>query len=425
MMTRYDAVYLGLAPVALPFLAWRRMTKGKYRESGPGMLGRNLPRGSEAERFAEGSIWIHAVSVGEVAAARAIEPGLRLLFPRLPFVVSTVTETGQEAAIRTIPGAEAHTYFPLDLSWNVRKFLDVFRPRGVFIMETEIWPNFITMANARGAAVFLVNGKMSERSFPRYCAARGLLRPVFDSLRGFCVQTAEDRKRFEAMGVSTDRIRVAGNCKFDLFLPTLAPEEKMRTKQTLGLPADSPVIVAGSTHETEETLILAALGEIHKSLPEVRLILAPRHPERFDRVAELVRKRGFRFRRATENIASDPQVVVLDQMGVLAKTYGVGDVAIVAGSFCPTGGHNLLEAAAHSIPVVYGPNMKSQREIAHLFSDAKAGTQVQPWHLAEVLIGLLKDPARRKLEGEKAFAVLQANQGSAQRSLKAIQTWLN
>lgn len=425
--TRYDLAYFALAPVALPYLAVRWARKRKYRQSGPGMMGRNLPEGAARAPFAEGSVWIHAVSVGEVAAAKAVEPHLRGVFPGRPFVISTVTETGQEATARSLPDVEARTYFPLDFSWNVARFLDAYNPAAVVIMETEIWPNFVTLARQRGAPVFWVNGKLSDRSFPRYQKVRGILRPVFDAIRGFCAQTEEDARRFEALGIARERIRVTGNVKFDLAIKTLDATERVEWRAKLGVRADQPVVVAGSTHEGEEEMLFAAMREVQEVMPDAVMILAPRHPERFAAVAELARAGGFRVRRASEgeNAAeSAPQIVVLDTMGVLARAYGLGEIGIVAGSWCPTGGHNLLEAAAHAVPVVFGPNMKSQREIAHLFKMGGAGTQVESGTLAATLINFLRDPGVRSAEGAKALKVLQNNQGAAERSAEAIRGWL-
>lgn len=429
MVTRYDVAYYALSPLGIPYLAWRWMRRGKYRESSRGMLGRELPEASARERFANGSVWMHAVSVGEVAAARAVEPGLRRLFPDLPFVVSTITETGQAAARRDIPHAEAHTFFPADLSWNVQKFLDAYRPRYVMLLETELWPNFLTMARRCGARIFLLNGRLSDRSFPRYRMGRGLLAPVFDSISGVCVQTEQDRRRFAELGIDEARIAVTGNCKFDLDVPLLSPEQRSERRRELGLSVTSPVIVAGSTHEGEETLILDAFESARGAADGLSLILAPRHPERFADAARLARSRGYRVRLASETPSAShaepsPEVVILDRMGVLAQTYGLGDVAIVAGSFGSTGGHNLLEAAAHAVPVVYGPNMKNQRELAAQFKAAGAGTQVDAAGLAPALARLLRDAELRRREGEKAYQVLRANQGSAQRCIEALEEWI-
>lgn len=424
MLTRYDAAYLAASPVAVPWLAWRWARRRKYRQSASGMLGAGLPEGAAGSAFAKGSVWVHAVSVGEVAAARAVMPGLRGLFPSLPFVLSTVTETGQEAARRTLPDVDAHTYFPLDFSWNVRRFLDAYRPRVIVLLEAEIWPNFLTLAAGSGARIFLLNARMSDRSFPRYRAARGLARPILDSITGFCAQTELDAERFAELGVPPNRLRVTGNCKFDLDIPTLTGDERTADRGALGIPESAPVIVAGSTHEGEEELILEAFRSVRAELPGATLILAPRHPERFGVAAELARKAGFQTTLASASPNGVPQVVVLDKMGVLARTYGLADVAIVAGSFCPTGGHNLLEAAAHGIPVVYGPDMHSQRELARLFAAAGAGRQVQPSALAPTLLELLRNPELRRAEGGKCRAVLDQNQGSAARCIEAVRLWM-
>lgn len=429
MITRYDALYYGAAPALLPYLAWRWGSRRKYHESGPGMFGRRLPGDPQEDDYAGGSLWVHAVSVGEVAAARAMAPGLRERFPGLPFVISTITETGQTSARESLPEADAHIYFPADLSWNVRRFLRTYRPKVVVLMETELWPNFMTMARAAGAELFMMNAKLSDRSFPRYLRARSFLRPVFSSLSGVCAQTAVDAERFAQLGVRSDRIEVTGNCKFDVTFPTLTPEERSLQRAAWGILPDQPVVVAGSTHRTEEALVLFALQQLKRHVKDPCVILVPRHPERFGEVAELVRRRGMRLRRASE-MGNDPppqgepaEVVLLDQMGRLARSYGIGEVAIVAGSFCRTGGHNLLEAAAHGVPVIYGPNMKSQRELARLFSAAGAGTQVKEEGLVDALVSFFLDSELRRQAGEKARGVLTANQGSARKNLDALARW--
>jgi 3-deoxy-D-manno-octulosonic-acid transferase len=429
MPTRYDALYYSAAPVFFPYLAWRWGRRRKYHESGPAMFGRRLSP-TEAARFAGGSVWIHAVSVGEVAAARAMFPGLRELYPDRPFVISTITETGQASARETLPGADAHIYFPADFSWNVRHFLDTYRPETFILMETELWPNFLTLSAARGTRIVMMNAKLSDRSFPRYLQGLPLMAPVFRALSGVCVQTEIDRERFTRLGVPADRVEVTGNCKFDVDFPTLSPDERAAQRQAWGILPDQPVVVAGSTHRTEEALVLFAFQQLKRNVRNPCLILVPRHPERFGEVALLVQRRGMRLRRVSDMAQAPPpagepaEVILLDQMGMLARSYGLGDVAIVAGSFCRTGGHNLLEAAAHRLPVIYGPNMKSQRELARLFAAADAGTQVSEAGLVDALVSFFLDPDLRRREGEKAHAVLQANQGSARRNLDALSRWL-
>lgn len=438
MLTRFDIAYALAAPAVLPWLAWRRHRRGKTQQSADGMLGRTLA-GVDATVFHNGSLWVHAVSVGEVNAARVMIPGLRALRPELPLVVSTITETGQAIARSAFPHDHV-TYFPFDFSTNVARFQRTFNPRVFVLLETELWPNFLTLARRRGTQCYMVNGKVSDRSFPRYLRARRVLAPAFEALAGVCTQTPADAERFAALGVPEARIRVTGNCKFDMPQQPLAAEERTALAAELGLGArggDAGArrwIVAGSTHAPEEALLLDAFRAVLAAEPRAGLVLCPRHPDRFAEVAGLARAAGFRTLRSSEvaagdgstqgAAAEDAQVVVLDKMGVLARAYGLGEVAIVAGSFCPVGGHNLLEAAAHGVPVVFGPDLHSQREIDRLFKRHAAGLQVTPEALPATLIRLLADEGYRNEVGARCLEVVQANRGSAGQAIEAIRGWL-
>lgn len=427
MVTRYDLLYTLSLPLVAPYLAWRHYSKGKYTESAGGMLGRRLPKGEAARRFEAGSLWVHAVSVGEVTAARAVIPGLRRLRPELPLVVSTVTETGQAAARRFFGHDHGITltYFPLDFSLLVRRFQEVFRPRVFVLLETELWPNFLTQAAARGTRCFMINAKISDLSYPRYRSFRGLLRPALAALGGVCAQTAVDAERFADLGVAPALIRVNGNVKFDLEQKPLSGEERRALMALFGMSPERRWIVAGSTHPGEEALILEAFKQVRARVPGAGLLLCPRHPERFDEAARLAEAAGLRTGRASApNLAADAEVIILDKMGVLAKAYGLGETSIVAGSFCSVGGHNLLEAAAHGVPVVYGPDMHSQREIDRLFNETGAGLQVTPEALAPTLVRLLEDARFRAEEGQKGYRLIEANRGAAQRAVAAIGEWL-
>lgn len=427
-MTRYDFFYyLGL-PLFLPYLAWRRLARGKYRDSAGGMMGRDLPEPSQTELFDKGCVWIHAVSVGEVVAAGSIVPHVREIFPDLPLVVSTVTETGQAQARRTLRNVARFTYFPIDLSWNVRHFLEAYRPRVVLLMETELWPNFLTLAHKQGARVFTVNGKISEKSFRGYRRARAILRPAFDAIEAFCMQTEADARRMAALSGRPHDVHVTGNCKFDVTMKPLDAdtEQAIRTHYRLG--PRRPTVVVGSTHPGEEQLALDVYDQLKKHFPDLLMILSPRHPERFAEVYNMCRRHPGKWRvtRATAPPPIDappPDVFVLDTMGELARIYGLGDVAVVAGSFCRVGGHNILEAAIHAVPVVVGPHMHSQRELDRLFAGDDSGL-VRTTHdrLARVLCDLLEDDARRAEIGRQALATAQANQGSAQRAAQVLRT---
>ncbi len=249
-MTRYDLIYTLSLPALLPYLAWRRLTRGKYTESAGGMLGRRLPAGAATAAFSGGSLWVHAVSVGEIAAARAVVPGVRGLLPDLPLVVSTITETGQAAARQAFPEA-AHTYFPADFSSNVARFQSVYNPRLFVLLETELWPNFLAMAAQRGTRCFMLNGKLSDRSFPRYGASgvswRRRSRPSAASAR-----RPTRTPRFEALGIDPARIRVDGQLQVRPGQQPLAEAERRDLARELGLGAGRRWIVAGSTHRARK-----------------------------------------------------------------------------------------------------------------------------------------------------------------------------
>jgi 3-deoxy-D-manno-octulosonic-acid transferase len=428
-MSRFDLAYCLALPALAPYLAWRRLAKGKYSQSAAGMLGLRLP----PRPVAEATLWMHAVSVGEVAAARAVAPGLRKLLPELPLVVSTITETGQAAAERAFAGQACLTYFPLDLTPIVRRFQRVFAPRVFVLMETELWPNFLAEAHRRGTRCFMMNAKLSDRSFPRYRRLRGLLAPALAALDGVCAQTERDAERFVALGIAPERVAVAGNCKFDLPGHPLEPAERAALAAELGVAAisSSRWIVAGSTHPGEETLLLEALAQARRDHPQARLLLCPRHPERFGEAFNLAAqagaREGWRVGRssaAAEALAADAEVVVLDRMGVLARAYGLGELAVMGGSFVPIGGHNLLEAAAHAMPVVHGPHMHAQREIMRVMREEGAGLEASPDALGAMLRRLLSDPALAREQSERSRRAVQRNRGSAERAVQAVARWL-
>ncbi|MBN1868587.1 3-deoxy-D-manno-octulosonic acid transferase [Candidatus Sumerlaeota bacterium] len=431
MPTRFDLFYYAASPVAVPYFAFRSLTKGKYRQSAGGMLGFTLPKGAERERFRNGSIWIHAVSVGETVAARSVAPLLRKLAPELPLVVTTITETGQAHARKILSNADRIHYFPVDFSWNVERFLQCFNPRLFVMMETELWPNFLTLAARSGAQVFMANGKISDKSFRGYRRGRFLLRPAFDAVRAFCMQTEADAERMKALSGRPRDVHVTGNCKFDAPAPALSPEaaQGARDQYRLG-PEDRPRLVVGSTHPGEEAIVLDAFAEVRRAIPDLQMILSPRHPERFQEVVSLCRNHaaGWRVSRATNPKIESPDILVLDTMGELARIYALGRVAVVAGSFSATvGGHNLLEPAAHAVPVVVGPHMWGQKEIDRLFEGPDSGcvrTGADAASLASALLDLLQNADKCRTIGQQALATARRNQGSAERTVRVIRTYL-
>jgi len=357
------------------------------------------------------------------------------MLPGMPLVVSTITETGQAHARKTMQPDDAVTYFPLDLSWNVGRFFDAFNPRVIILMETELWPNFLTLAARRGVHVFTANGKLSDKSFRGYRRAGRVLRPAFDAIRGFAMQTEADAERMRELTGRPQDVHVAGNCKFDLPMPTLDPAQAEAIREKYALGPRRPTVVVGSTHPGEERIVLDAFAQMKQRIPDLLLILSPRHPERFAEVAAMCRKHAANWRvaRATEaagerpaaDASPGPDVFILDTMGELARMYGMGDVAVVAGSFSPIGGHNILEAAAHRIPVVVGPHMHAQRELDRLFAAPDSGcVRTTGEALADTLLGLLENDAARRETGRRACETAVRNQGAARRSAEIIYPYL-
>ncbi|MFW6286633.1 MAG: 3-deoxy-D-manno-octulosonic acid transferase [Candidatus Sumerlaeota bacterium] len=429
MPTRYDLIYYLFVPFFVPYVLFRAIVQRKYHHSAKVMLGRDLPKGEKREALrSKGSVWMHAVSVGETVAAKAMAPLVREMLPNHPLVVTTVTETGQPHARKILTEADHIHYFPVDLSWNVRRFQRCFNPEVFILMETELWPNFLTLAKKRGTQTFMVNGKISERSFGRYMKVRGMLRPAFDAISAFCMQSELDAERMRQLSGRPDDVYVTGNCKFDVPFTTLdeTAAEEMRAKYKLG--SSRPTVVVGSTHPGEEERMIQAFAEIREEVPDAQMILSPRHPERFQQVFDMFRNNshGWSVSRASDPTLESPDVFILDTMGELARIYGLGNVAVVAGSFCQVGGHNLLEAAVHSVPVVVGPHMHSQKEIDRLFRGDDTGcVRTSGPELGQVLLGLLSDPDMAARLGEQARQTALANQGSARRSAEVIRQYLN
>jgi 3-deoxy-D-manno-octulosonic-acid transferase len=437
MPTLFDAFYAAAVPVLLPPLVYRRMVLKKYRESLPGMLGRNLKvNGPDAPSGTAGTgipptAWLHAVSVGEVVAAGAVLEHLAREKPGWRYLASTVTETGQKKARQALKSAAEIFFYPLDFSWIVRRFFDHYRPNLIIIHETELWPNFLLEARSRGIPVFLANGKLSPRSARRYKQGRFLFARPLSAFSAFCMQTEADAERLRSLGVPEKKIHVTGNCKFDNPGEPLTPEQRREGLARWGWGEDTPVIVAGSTHSGEEEVVLAAFRTVRQAYPRARLLLAPRHPERFDAVAELVEREQWRVWRVSrvDNAGSGscsgfeaggPDVVLLDTIGQLARAYGLGQIALCAGSWVPIGGHNLLEAAVHAVPVLRGPYMQNQPDIVRILGPEHGGLEVTAEGLGGLLCDLLGDAGRRNELGQRAARAVAGNRGAAARTVETL-----
>jgi 3-deoxy-D-manno-octulosonic-acid transferase len=401
-----------------------QMRRGKHRAGLRARLGR-VPEALRHHRKAP-IFWVHAVSVGEVLAVNELVTQLRLRHPRARIVVSTVTNTGQMLARQRF-GAENVFYFPLDFSFAIRPYLEALRPVLVVVAETEFWPNFLRLAHGSGARIAVVNARISDRSFPGYRRVARWLRRVLQNVDLLLAQTPQDHERLLAIGTPADRVQVAGNLKFDIPAPSPPPiVQKLRAAFELAQVA--PVMVAGSTVEGEEPLLLRAFEAVLTRHPRAVMILAPRHPERFQHVAAMITDLGIRFWRRSEwqpSLSIAGRVFLLDSIGELAALYALATVAFVGGSLVERGGHNILEAAQFGVPVLVGPHTENFRDMVNLFRDAGALRVVGPAELPLTLTELSENAAERAAMGERALNTLRAHRGATQHTLEALERLLS
>ena len=418
MYALYSALLGLFLLVTLPYWLLQMMRHGKYRAGLRQRLG-GVPS-SLAARQEKGTIWVHAVSVGEVVASSAVVEALQREFPNHRVVLSTTTDTGQKLAAHRF-GAESVFHFPLDFAFAIRPYLEALRPKLVVVAETEFWPNFFRLAKGSGASVAVINCRISDRSLPGYKRFSFWLPRVLGNVDLFLAQTDEDRRRLIEIGVPESRISVAGNLKFDVAPPT-APPIVTSLRQSLNQSDVEPVLVCGSTLEDEEGLLLSAFRNILATHPKAVMILAPRHPERFTAVAELVEKLGFRLWRRSlwsgESAAGG--VFLVDSIGELAALYSLATVAFIGGSLVPRGGHNILEPALYGVPVVTGNHYENFRDIVNYFRERNAVRVVGVAELPLVFMELIESREARETLGRNALAALESQRGATARTVNAL-----
>jgi 3-deoxy-D-manno-octulosonic-acid transferase len=423
MYTIYSVAIVLFFAILSPYFLYQAVRYRKYIRNLPQRLG-YLPLSFNFD--GDESIWIHAVSVGEVLTARALLPQLRERYPRLRIFLSTTTITGNQVARTNVHDVDGVFYFPLDLPPIVRRTMRVVKPRLFVMMETELWPNLLRACRSAGVKTALVNGRISLRSFPRYRLARGFFRRVLADVDRFCMQSEESARRIVEIGADRDRVSVTGSLKFDsLEIPgAVADRGRNRVLRYFRVSPDRPVVIAASTLKGEEETVLEAFQRIRAIWGNALLILAPRKPERFEEVERLAKQRGWRVARRTElAVDSEPRVdvVVLDTIGELAQVYQVATVVFVGGSLVDAGGHNILEPAVFGKPIVFGPHMHNFAEIARTFIENRGAIQVQAdAELENVLVELLSDPVKRAGLGAAARALVEANRGARARTLAVI-----
>ena len=382
-----------------------------------------LPAAINPERQA--SIWIHAVSVGEVLATRALIPALRARYPGHRLWMSTTTETGRAVAAR-FKAVDGLFYFPLDLPLIVNRVLDQVRPDLFLMVDTELWPNLLRHCARRGVKTVLVNGRISDRSYPRYRLVRGFFRRVLAGVDRCCVQSEETARRLIELGAMPARVTVTGNLKFDT-LPGVFSGASWRNDEVLRafkIAPDRKVLIAASTHPGEESFVFDAFARIKQREPQALLIVAPRHPERSEEVKALSSARGLEtVRRSDLPVDGQPRaaVVVLDTVGELATLFQIATVVFLGGSLAPAGGHNVLEPAFWGKPVVFGPHMHNFSEITELFLANRAARQISGAdELEAALWDLLSDQAQSAALGVAASVLVTAQRGATARSLAEI-----
>lgn len=421
----YEIALLLLGIVAIPKMLYQRMFYGKYRKSLSKRFGFGFPTIAKGKRKL---IWIHAVSVGETKAVATLAKMLKMQLNDPIIIVSSTTETGHDEALRSIPTAEYHVYLPLDFRWVIRPIVKRIKPDLVILVESDFWYNFLKSSKDIGAKVAVVNGKISKTSLRRFLYWRQLSETLFSQIDLYCVQNSLYKERFEQIGVPPNKIVTTGNMKFDEVYPQLSETEMANWKQQLGIAPGDLVLVAGSTHNPEEILILDALKEVWKQYPRLKLLLVPRYPERFNEVAGILSSRKQPFSRLSEwnsKTEGNESVILIDAMGVLRKCYQLADIALVGGSYTEKiGGHNIIEPCWYGIPVIFGPHMHTQIELVALVKEYKAGEQVPPEALASTLLAYLGNPEQRALLGKGGLRLTGDAKGATQKTFDAISSCL-
>ncbi len=423
----YDTLLLFALPIIIGYHLFRSLTRGRPAAF-PERFG-FLPSTERAKVDGHDTIWVHAVSVGETIAAKSLLKELKKRFPQKKIVLSNVTETGRSIALK-LPEADLCIYFPFDYGFAARKLLDAIRPSLIIIVETEIWPNFLRAARCREIPVVLVNGRISDRSFERYKKLRWVFEKVLADFSAFCMQTSVDANRIAAMGARPANIHVTNNLKYDIPVARL-PEERFRVlRDAYHIPSSILVFTAGSTHQGEEELVIKTYKELSGNNSNIFLILAPRHPERAAKVADLLRNEGIAYTLRSGLDNRSPQfrsgeVLLLDTVGELAGLYAISDLVFVGGSLVPVGGHNILEPASLAVPVIFGPFMSNFREISAMILKINGAVQIADGiELTATVRDLLEDEDKRHDIGANGARLLEENRGSTERHMEIIASFL-
>jgi 3-deoxy-D-manno-octulosonic-acid transferase len=439
--TFYNTLILPLQPGLAGYTLWRRYRQGKSAAALRGQWG-HVPAEVVKALHPPGKpqapvIWVHAVSVGETMTARPVARALRSTIPNSRILFSVTTDTGYEIAQKAVEAGEidAVCYFPLDFFPNaVRRALDAIRPDAYLCMETELWPNFLYLAQRRGVHTFLVNGRVSDNLLKAAPRLGRMWRWMMSNLEGVLMRSQYDAERMLSLGVEPSRVVVTGDIKLDNLHPAGAQSELRRQwRQRFGIGEDTPLWVAGSTHPGEEEMVLRAYLKLREQWPDLRLIIAPRHIDRVEEVVQVLQAgrasvvpRSDLGEGEVQNHVPPESVILIDTVGELAQIYAAADVAFVGGSLIERGGHNMLEPVLRGVPVVFGPHIANFREAARLVQEAHVGQMVKDeGELAGAVEYWLQDVARRRDVPRRAAEALAPHSGATERVAQIVAAALN
>lgn len=415
--------YSVLFYLALPFLLLRLLWRSRKQ---PGYRQRISERLGYCPYRVENSIWVHAVSVGETIAAVPLIKALQLRYPNIPIVVTTMSVTGS-ARVKALLGTSVfHSYVPYDTPDAVARFLQRIKPRLLIVMETELWPNLFAACQQRHIPIIVTNARLSAKSAAGYQRIPSITQPILQAISKLAAQGKADGERFIELGMKPDHVCITGSLKFDLEMPSDLIPQSQNLRQQLGV--NRLIWIAASTHQGEEEIILTAHKKIREQCENALLILVPRHPERFNSIANLIEQQHFSLQRRSQpqDFSSATAVYLADSMGELLLMYAVADVAFVGGSLVQIGGHNMLEPAALSKPILVGPHLFNFAEISEMLLTANAMRKItRADELANEVLHLFEDAQYRKTCGENALRVVENNRGGLHKQTELIATYVN
>ena len=416
----YNLLLLVYCLVFLPKLVWESLVHKKKRSALLQRIGYKNYSFSIPEN--KKVIWLHAVSVGEAKAAQSLVRKIKEDYPDCYLIVSSTTNTGHKEAKKSLSLADSFVFFPIDFSWTVKKLLKKVNPSLVIFVESDFWYNFLKASKDLGAKTCLVSGKISEKSLSRFKNISFFAKKMFSFFDVICTQSDLHTYRFLQLGLDRRKIKTSGNLKYDNKPAHLSLEEKQKWNDLFKIKQEDLVITIGSTHSPEEEMFLDAFSSLLKQKHNIKLLLVPRHPERFKAVAQILKKKGLAFSKFSEkeNI-KDKQILLVDTMGFLNSCYQLSNLAIVGGSFTEKiGGHNILEPIFFNVPVIFGPFMHSQKDLESLILESRCGIQIKKEEISSFVLHFLENARYQKQLKDHSVSLVSQVRGSLSKTYQEI-----